>query len=456
MTIAARARQIALEGKRAPVSVPRGLDLTPAVKSLLWSILDALSADPAPIPEWAPDGTRIKSLDLLASAMGVTTDEAARAVLGDEMASPHLVRQAAKHLGLKDVSSGSSTMTLDVGVGTRIPTRTMVYQRSKRSRRRRKRSFNEEKVRHVRTHAGEEFYNLPIGSPIVSHPHAPDIHQMSAPEAGEGAKPVLKMRPATDEDRKRLKIPPAWKDVKVNQASDARLLATGTDDAGRKQSIYSAAHHQAQAAAKFGRMAKLAEIIEDVDAQTAEDSEKMPEAASLLLMLRLGMRPGSNADTGAAHEAFGATNLRMKHVHFNKESVTLEFVPGKKHGEKIRLNTKDPDVWNALVAHYDPEQGPNADLFPVSASRVEKYFKAQAPGFKLKDLRTFHANEVALSMMQQRKTPPKTLTEYKKRRNEIGDAVAAELGNTRTVALASYVNPMVFQSWRDRLGIDAP
>ena len=41
-------------------------------------------------------------------------------------------------------------------------------------------------------------------------------------------------------DIERIRIPPAWNNVEINLSKNADRLAVGTDEAGRKQSIY---HH---------------------------------------------------------------------------------------------------------------------------------------------------------------------------------------------------------------------
>lgn len=46
---------------------------------------------------------------------------------------------------------------------------------------------------------------------------------------------------------------------------------------------------------------------------------------------------------------------------------------------------------------------------------------------------------------------PTTRREFLAARRKVGEAVSTELGNTPTVALASYVDPTVFRRWEDGL-----
>src|SRR5690606_25386923 len=57
------------------------------------------------------------------------------------------------------------------------------------------------------------------------------------------------------------------------------------------------------------------------------------------------------------------------------------------------------------------------------------------------------ANVIALREIEAHKEPPRTKREFQRARMEVARAVSAALGNTPTVALASYINPTVFGAW---------
>jgi DNA topoisomerase IB len=67
--------------------------------------------------------------------------------------------------------------------------------------------------------------------------------------------------------------------------------------------------------------------------------------------------------------------------------------------------------------------------------------------YKVKDLRTRLGTNSAIEAIS--KMPkPASEKEYQKFRNQVGDEVSRKLGNTRSVALSSYIMPDVFNVWK--------
>lgn len=242
-------------------------------------------------------------------------------------------------------------------------------------------------------------------------------------------------------------IPPGWSDVRIADDLDsAPLLVTGRDAKGRRQAIYSAEHTEAQAAAKFQRVQELDKHLDKLDHALERDAGVNDDAAALLLIRRLGLRPGSARDTRAATQAYGATTLQARHVRIRDGRATLSFT-GKK-GVKIRLSTRDPAVVDALQRRLATRTGRDR-LFDTTEARTRDYMRSTGvpAGFLLKDLRTVHANAVALREIAKRRSPPKTKRDFQRWRREVATRVSEALGNTPALALSSYINPTVFTAW---------
>lgn len=242
--------------------------------------------------------------------------------------------------------------------------------------------------------------------------------------------------------------PPAWTDVHVADRPEGvnGMLARGIDSKGRQQYLYSAEHTERQAAAKWARLTAFAEHLDDLDAALASDAPTDDAAAALALIRATGMRPGGTGDTKADKQAYGATTLLGSHVTLDGGTARFRFT-GKK-GVDIDITTDDPTAIAALTARAD-RIGSDEPLFTTSAAQVNAYLdRVTRPEFKVKDLRTVKANVTAARLVAARPTPPESPRERKRWINEVGDAVAAVLGNTRTVALASYINPVVFGPWQ--------
>lgn len=248
---------------------------------------------------------------------------------------------------------------------------------------------------------------------------------------------------------KELGVPPAWKDVRINKDKDADLLATGIDAKGRKQYIYSAQHSERAAASKFARLKDFNEQLPGIRKRVAADlrnpelSDADREAASALMLIdRTGFRVGSDTETGAEKQAYGASTLLAEHVTIQGDTVTFRFV-GKK-GVDIEKSVKDRE----LVAMIKPRVSAGGKLFKTSDAKVRDYLHSRDGDFKVKDFRTWHGTTEALHRIKSIAVPTSE-AEFKRARNTIGDYVAAALGNTRAVALTSYIDPAVFSKWKN-------
>jgi DNA topoisomerase I len=245
---------------------------------------------------------------------------------------------------------------------------------------------------------------------------------------------------------KALRVPPAWTGLRMSVDPENPLQATGQDSKGRMQYLYSAKHSEEQAAEKFARVKQFVRELPKIDRAIAADAGSREEAACLMLIRKTGIRIGSEHDTGAEKQAYGASTLTAKQVKVQGDTVKLKFV-GKK-GVDISLKVKDQQLATILAARV----AKGGKLFDTDDAKVRDYLHSIDGPFKVKDFRTAKAAEVALQAV--RSMPePRNAKEFAKARNAVGDAVAAKLGNTRSVALSSYVPPEVFSAWKSRLGV---
>lgn len=247
---------------------------------------------------------------------------------------------------------------------------------------------------------------------------------------------------------KKLKVPPAWTNVRVSPDPDAPLQVIGKDAKGRSQYVYSADFSQSQAAAKFKRIKQLSTKLDaitqrnDKNLQSA-DKTKSEHALVTKLIMDMGLRPGSERETGAAEKAYGATTLRGEHVKKVGNETRLVFT-GKK-GVKLDLPVTDPNIASAL----QKRAGQTGPLFPnVSDASLRNYIHSVAGAdFKTKDLRTLKGTQLATNLVG--KMPvPKTPADYKKAVKVVATAVSKVLGNTPVIALQSYISPTVFAPWQ--------
>jgi DNA topoisomerase-1 len=247
------------------------------------------------------------------------------------------------------------------------------------------------------------------------------------------------------------KAPPTAKDPYGNLDPNGNRIAQWKDEKGRGQVQYGDNHNMAAAAAKFGRVSELRkkreQIFKEVEKDLADPKLK-EEAAVTRLIMRTGMRPGSDKDTGADYKSYGATTLEGRHIKRTKDGLALVvFVPGKKKGQTITMPIHDKALAKDLLARA-AKAGPNGRIFDTNADKVRDYSKTKdGGGFKTKDHRTALGTETAIAAIKKMK-PPKTKKEYKAAVKEVSTRVSEVLGNTPSIAFKSYIDPTVFANWQ--------
>ena len=263
-------------------------------------------------------------------------------------------------------------------------------------------------------------------------------------------------RTATTTDRERIlrdhgyKVPEHWVDVLVPEG-ESHLVVKGQDAKREWHHVYNQEWKEQQAASKFKRTKELHKKTPQLDAALAKDLPKGSEDAMVVAIMRnTGCRVGQESAVQGRlvrDATYGASTLRAKHVKTTPTgSVILDFV-GK---DKVKQHyvIKDPVLAKAIEKQKKGKSG-NDKMFPNSTDSTSVAYLRRVTGLpkvKNHDLRTHKANAVAI-LLTKGKRRPATFKDYKKRRFAVGDAVAKQLGNTRAVALSTYINPVVFEPW---------
>lgn len=235
-------------------------------------------------------------------------------------------------------------------------------------------------------------------------------------------------------------IPPNWRNVMVSHDPKADLQAIGKDAKNRTQYIYRKEYVDAKQAEKFERVQNVIKNKDGIIKGIRDLRKKDPDTSDCLLLIsKTGIRPGSTKDTKAEKEALGATTLRGNNVVKEGDKVFLRFT-GKK-GVYQDHEMKDPEIKKMLLDRKK-QAGDGGRLFKTSAEKLNKNLP---PNVHAKDFRTAVAQESATNALS--KYPKaKNAREFEKMRNSVGEDVSKKLGNTRSVALKSYINPVVFKN----------
>jgi DNA topoisomerase IB len=259
---------------------------------------------------------------------------------------------------------------------------------------------------------------------------------------------------------KALVIPPAWTDVWVCPDERGHIQATGVDAAGRKQYLYHPDWRTARDEKKFDHALEIAEKLPEMRARLCGDLSargltRSRVLAAIARLLDMGtFRVGSDQYARREEDpSFGLSTLRPEHVRTRGGCVMLEFTG--KSGVEHATAVEDGEVCQVLrdlkrrragadrlFAYWDPSSRRWRD---VRADEINDYLREiSGEQMTAKDFRTWHGTVKAAEELAEAGPQP-TKAKRKKAVSKAMREVADLLGNTPTVARASYVDPRVIE-----------
>jgi DNA topoisomerase-1 len=249
-----------------------------------------------------------------------------------------------------------------------------------------------------------------------------------------------------------LAIPPAWRNVWICPDDSGHIVAVGEDDRGRKQYIYHERWRELRDMLNFYRLISFAEhlpaIRGHVDTQLRRRTLDRDQvlAAMLRIIDATAIRIG-NEVYAEENESFGLTTLTRKHVLVSGDTVTMTF--RAKSGKQAEIGLTDRPVARVISAlaqqrrrrlfTVDGAVIDAADLNALLAELTHEHITA-------KDFRTWHGTHAAFAHLEQAAEPG---AHREAVALHAADAAAEVLGNTRTVARAHYIHPLVLDSYVD-------
>src|SRR3954452_2438113 len=278
---------------------------------------------------------------------------------------------------------------------------------------------------------------------------------------------------ATELDRiKSLAIPPAWRDVWINPDPKGHIQAIGTDAAGRRQYRYHDQWRVKRDAAKFDHVLEVARDLPELRAQVASDlgrrgygRERVLAAAARLLdigVFRIGGEAYAAGDDPSGEATYGLATLLREHVRVR--GAVMDFHYPAKGGIERSQRIVDDDTAK-VVKSLLKRDGDDPELLAyrlgsswhdVRSDDINAYLKEHSGGCEIsaKDFRTWHATVLAAVALAG--TPAKSRTGRRKAVVAAMKEVSEYLGNTPTVAKASYVDPRVVDLYHSGTVIELP
>jgi DNA topoisomerase I len=269
---------------------------------------------------------------------------------------------------------------------------------------------------------------------------------------------------ATVERIRELVIPPAWADVWICPHPNGHIQAVGTDAAGRRQYLYHPDWRRRRDREKFDEMVRFARALPGLRAAAARDlrrrglvRERVLACAVRLLdrgFFRIGTE-GYAAENGT----YGLATMQRRHVTLVNGAVRFDY--RSKGGKRRVQSVVDPDVHRVVEALMRRRTG--RELLAWKAGRtwvdvvsddINAYIKeVTEDDFSAKDFRTWNATVLAALALAVSGAAHGSKTARARAISRAVQEVAHYLGNTPAVCRASYIDPRVFDRFRDGLTI---
>jgi len=262
-----------------------------------------------------------------------------------------------------------------------------------------------------------------------------------------------------------LVIPPAWTDVWICPYPNGHIQAVGTDAAGRRQYLYHVDWRRRRDLEKFEEMERFAHALPKLREAAARDLRRRALvrervlACAIRLLDRGFFRIGTE-DYAETNKTYGLATMRRSHVTLERGDL-IRFDYPSKGGKRRVQSVVDRDVFKVVQALMRRRAGTELLAYKegrlwvdVTSDDINAYIKeVTEDGFSAKDFRTWNATVLAAVALAVSGAAHGSKTGRTRAITRAVKEVAHYLGNTPAVARGSYIDPRVFDRFRDGLTI---
>jgi len=268
--------------------------------------------------------------------------------------------------------------------------------------------------------------------------------------------------PITDERTlariRRLRIPPAWRKVRIARGDSSPLQALGVDKKGRTQYLYHSRFRAQREEEKFRRVVEFGESLPQLRRRVRNDLKRHDldrdrVLAAIVRLIDQGFFRVGNDKSARSESTYGLTTIHGQHVRTAGAVLLFDYIG--KWRKKHRRAVNDPEVAAIVRALKRLKQ---KELFAfveidkvrdVKDRHVNEYIQSIiGQTFTAKDFRTWAGTllcSIALAMQGQ--APSKT--ERKRKIKRAIQATSEQLGNTPAVCRSSYICPRVLDEYME-------
>ena len=293
-----------------------------------------------------------------------------------------------------------------------------------------------------------------------SDPHGPGITRERTGEGFRYRDPsgAVITDPETLQRIAALVIPPAWTDLWISADPLGHIQATGVDSRGRTQYRYHQTWREQRDAQKFAHMLRFAGALPTLRTATLRDLQrrrldKERVVASAVRLIDLGLfRIGGERYAELDHH-YGAATLEKRHVRVTREGVLFDYIA--KEGKRRTITVGDEAIRATVQALLRRTSGldclfcwEDGDTWhPLRSHHVSTYIATNAGGhFTAKEFRTWNAT-VLMGLYLANADPAPAGRRRKRVIATSVRGVADWLGDTPTVARASYIDPRLISRY---------
>jgi DNA topoisomerase I len=257
---------------------------------------------------------------------------------------------------------------------------------------------------------------------------------------------------------RKLRIPPAWKDVRIARADSSPLQAVGVDKKGRTQYIYHARFRSQREEEKFRRVVEFGEALPELRRRVRADLKRGDLSREVILaaIVRLidqGFFRVGNDKSAKSEATYGLTTVTAKHVDVTGDKLLFDYVGKWKKTQRRAIS--DAEV--AKLVRALKKAGGNElfkyqsgdRLVDVKDRHVNDYIQSiVGDTFTAKDFRTW-AGTLLCSITLAMQGQGSSKTERKRKVRKAIVATAEQLGNTPAVCKSSYICPRLLDEYME-------
>jgi DNA topoisomerase-1 len=264
----------------------------------------------------------------------------------------------------------------------------------------------------------------------------------------------------------KLRIPPAWQNVRIARGANAPLQAVGVDKKGRTQYLYHSRFRAEREEAKFKRVVEFGESLPalrrrvraDLKNHSHEALQRQRVLAAMVRLMDQGFFRIGNDRSAEAESTFGLSTIRSSHVRVKGPVVHFDYIGKWRKHQKRAIADADVATVVGRLKKTTQSRGGDDELFKfaqngrmvdVKDRHVNDYIQSIiGKDFTAKDFRTWAGTllcSIALAMQGQGASK----TERKRRVKNAIAATADQLGNTPPVCRSSYICPRLVDEYME-------